>query len=573
MKGLKIIILTFLLIIFSATMQAQSPLKVSEKHGNVFKANGRFIDIYDLPSGGYMSLSASASGGGFAIGIVSFSKIKATYFAQVYDKNLNFLQEKQVNLKAQGKDLILEEVVKFGRDFYIFASFINEKTKKKYLFYTLFDHIDLTTEGEWMKVAEVKSSLEKDYTRPTFTIDVSDNQKYIVIFGNDSERIRKKKSKGLFARSRSAANDVSTHRFKFTFWVLDEKLKIVNYEEKHQLRIEESTDKFYVRDLTVDDQGSVYILGKNDITDQLTRQEVKKGKRASWVDIQKSAFILEKIYPDGTTVQTATPEGELFVDMDILFDKEGVINLVGLNGEQVYAKLVATGMSRLILDPNNLDILSTASAEIDEEVLENINDVQEAEQVMNKRQKKRVKKRETRMSDEEKAYAEAAKRAALNVSSIAYSGLDENGDAVLVLEEQHLQIVTSTYTDANGRTTTTTTYYYHYDDLLLVKFIEDDVVQNYYKKSFTSVNVPLQKSMDVTLGNGEVKIMTQGHIVRADMDLGNVKDYELKAFDRKDKVPGMKRKYFTYRKAIDENTILAPARFRSKAVWYKIEVD
>jgi hypothetical protein len=159
------------------------------------------------------------------------------------------------------------------------------------------------------------------------------------------------------------------------------------------------------------------------------------------------------------------------------------------------------------------------------------------------------------------------------VSSIAYSGLDENGDAVLVLEEQHLEIVTSTYTDANGRTTTTTTYYYHYDDLLLVKFIEDDVVQNFYKKSFTSVNTPLQKSMDVTLGNGEVKIMTQGHIVRADIDLGEVTDYELKAFDRNDKVEGMKRKYFTYRKAVDENTILAPARFRSKAVWYKIQVD
>ena len=133
--------------------------------------------------------------------------------------------------------------------------------------------------------------------------------------------------------------------------------------------------------------------------------------------------------------------------------------------------------------------------------------------------------------------------------------------------------MTTTYTDANGNTRTTTTYYYHYDDLLLVKFIEDDVVQNYYKKSFVSVNVPLQKSMDVTLGDGELKIMTQGHIVRADVDLGNVKDYELKAFDRKDKIPGMRRKYFTYRKAVDENTILAPARFRSKAVWYKIEVD
>ncbi len=573
MKGFRIITGIYLLVTISIASQAQSRLKVSENHGDVFKASGRFMDIHELPSGGYMSLSASATGGGFSIGLLSFSKVKATYFAQVYDEDLNFLKEKQVNLKALGKDLLLEKVVKFGRDFYVFASFVNEKTKKKYLFYSRFDHIDLTTDGEWMKVAEVKASSEKDYTRPTFSIDVSDNQKYIVVFGNGSERIRRKKSKGLFARSRSSSNDIASHNFKFTFWVMDEKMNIVNYEKKHQLRINESSDKFYIRDLTVDDQGAVYILGKNAITDQLTRKEVKKDKRATWVDIQKSAFILEKIYPDGTSVQTVTPEGELFVDMDILFDKDGVINLVGLNGEQVYSKLVATGMSRLVLDPDNLDIILTANADIDEDILEKINDVQEREQDMNKRQKKRAKKRENRMSDEEKAYAEAAKRAALNVSSIAFSGLDENGDAVIVLEEQHLQIVTTTYTDANGNTRTTTTYYYHYDDLLLVKFIEDDVVQNYYKKSFVSVNVPLQKSMDVTLGDGEVKIMTQGHIVRADVDLGNVKDYELKAFDRKDKIPGMRRKYFTYRKAVDENTILAPARFRSKAVWYKIEVD
>jgi hypothetical protein len=573
MRGFKIITIVSLILVSYTAADAQSRLKVSEKHGDVFKANGRFMDIYKLPSGGYMSLSASATGGGFAIGLVSFSKVKATYFAQIYDKNLNFLEEKQVNLKALGKDLILEKVVKFGRDFYIFASFINEKTKKKYLFYSRFDHIDLTTDGDWMKVAEVKANPEKGYTSPSFTIDVSDNEKFIVIFGNDSEKIKRSKSRGLFARARSNSTEVSTHKFKFTYWVLDSKLKIVNYEKKHQLKIEESTDKFYVRDLTVDDDGSVYILGKNDVTDQLTRQEVKKKKRASWVDIQTSAFVLEKIYPDGTSVQTATPEGELFVDMDILFDKDGVINLVGLNGEQIYSKLVAVGMSRLVLDPDNLDILSTASAEIDEEVLENINDVQVAEQTMSKRQKKRKKRREKKLTPEQKAYAAASKRAALNVSSIAFSGLDENGDAVLVLEEQHLRIVTTTTTDANGHTTTTTTYYYHYDDLLLVKFIEDDVVQNYYKKSYVSVNVPLVKSMDVTLGDGEVKIMTQGHIVRADIDLENVKDYELKAFDRKDKLPGMRRKYFTYRKAVDENTILAPARFRSKAAWYKIQVD
>jgi len=133
--------------------------------------------------------------------------------------------------------------------------------------------------------------------------------------------------------------------------------------------------------------------------------------------------------------------------------------------------------------------------------------------------------------------------------------------------------VTNTSTNANGGTTTTTTYYYHYDDLFILKFFDDDVVQNSYKKSYTLVNAALDVSLNVVEQDGEITIMTPGEVVRVDAELEQVVDHKLKAYDRSVRVPGLRKKTFFYKKVIDENTILAPAQFRSKVAWYKFKVN
>ena len=559
----KISILLFLIIVCTNTSLAQGQINVQERHGDLFEQEGRgFIDVVELPNGGYMSLSTGSAGGAFSLGnIIRFVQYKALHYVQVYDKNLNLVEQKQLDLDHLGKNLAFEKLVKFQNEFYVFSTFVNEKNKKKYLFYSKFDMDKRALEGSFIKVAEVKDPAAKTgYSESSFDITLSKDEKYMVVFGKDAELIKKER-KSFFGKS-SKQSKIGTHDFNFTFWVLDKDFEIINYEKNYAVTLKESSDKFYVRDFAVDDKGAIYILGKNDVVDELTRAEVKSNKRATWVDINKSAFVLEKINPDGKTEQYITSENDLLVDMNILFDKKGHINLVGLNGEQVYAKLATTGVSRIVLDNDNLDEISNVNDNFTEDVLEHVNDIMESEKsidnMRNENRKSRIQKK---------------KRAALNVNSIAFSGLDENGDDMIVLEEQHLEIVTSSYTDANGRTTTTTTYYYHYDDLIFTKFIGDDVVQNYYKKSFVSINSPLQKSMDVSLKDGELTVMTQGHIVKSDGDLSKVRDAELKAFSRSEKIPGMKRKYFTYRKTVNEDTILAPAQNGKKVVWYKITVD
>ena len=558
------------LTIFSAHAQS-SKIKVTEKHGDVFRfKGGTFLDIYELSTGGYWSISVTYEGGGAFGGLL---RTKRVYYVQSYDDEMNLVANKRLDLSVKGKDLELEEIIKFKGEYYFFLSFNNEEKKRKFLFYTLFDHHDLKLDSDLIKVSDVKlGGKSKEYTNPSFDISVSDNENFIVVFGKDATK-RKSRKRGFFSRTSKQSDNTGTYNFKFTYWVLNEDFKIVNYEKKHNLKIENSSDKFYVRDYSIDDEGAIYILGKNSIVDELTRKEIRSKKRSTWVDIHKSAFILEKINPDGSTVQQTTPEDILYIDMDILFDKDGNVNLLGLEGEQVYSKLVTTGVSRIVLEKDNLDVLIEASEKFSSEVLEKVNDIQTYEANLNTRQKKRRKRRERKLTAEEKAYKEISKRAALNANFIAYSGLDEEGDAVIVLEEQHVRVVTTTTTDANGNTTTTTTYYYHYDDLIMIKFIDDEVVQNYYKKSFVSVNTPLQKSMDVLLKDGEINIMTQGHIVQTDYDLQSVRDYELKAFKHKEKVPGMRRKFISYRKTIDENTLVAPARFKRKVAWYKIYIN
>lgn len=563
---------TLLLSIIVCAAFAQSKIKVSESHGEVFKQKGYSIeDVFELSTGGYWSITSRIEGSG--VGGLGLMKMRTIFFLQKYDEEMNFIREKRLNLTFEDKVLGMERIVKFKGEYYIFLTFDNIKKKKTYLFYALFDHHDLKIDGDLTKVAEIGLGSKATNTSPgSFDISVSDNEDFLVIFGNEPQRLPSRK-RGLFRRSGgSSSDDVGTHTFKFTYWVLDEDFQIINYDKKHELKIENSSDKFYIRDFAIDNQGSLYILGKNKIVDELTRSERRRSKKLNWIDVKKSAFILQKVSPDGSIETISTPESELFVDMDILFDKEGNVNLIGLTGEQFYNSLVTTGLYRSVHDGETLDLLAEAGDLLDPDILKEVNDIQERESNLSKRGKKRLKRKEKKLTKQEKEQREISKRAALNANYIAFSGLDEEGDAILVLEEQHVRVVTTTTTNSDGTTTTTTTYYYHYDDLIMAKFIGEEVMQNYYKKSFVSVNVPLTNSMDVAIKDGEMSIMTQGHIVRTDTELENVKDYELKSFSRKDKIKGMRRKFFTYRKTMDESTILAAAQRRRKLVWYKIKV-
>lgn len=353
---MKSVLLFLSVLCFYSAAYSQSRIKVSEDHGDVFKhSKGGFDDVFELPSkNGFWSISSYYDMAGL-VSWYGLGRSKRVYYVQRYDEDMNLVANNSLDLNVAGKNLTIEKIVRFQKDYYMFLSFSNVKKKKKYLFYARFDHWDLKLDSDIVKVAEAKlGANSKLYTKPSFDISISDDESFVVIFGKDARKIKKAKFFSFLKKSKKGKKSRGTHQFKFTYWVLDKDLEIVNYEKRHTLEIENSSDKFYVRDYVIDKDGAIYILGKNTVVDALTRSEVKKNKRTSWIDIHKSAFILEKIYPDGTTEVQTTPADQLFVDMDILFDKDGNINLLGLKGEQVYSKLVTTGVSRLIMDKKKI---------------------------------------------------------------------------------------------------------------------------------------------------------------------------------------------------------------------------
>ena len=564
MKTLKCILILSLLL--SVSLASGQKLKVRENHGVVFKPKTtNYLDIFKKRGGGYFSISYVPRRT-----VMLVATLKAKYYIQQYDDDMNFLRETELDLSMYGSKLAYYSLLQFGDDFFVFATKEDRVNEKLELYVSPLNLESGQISSMPYKIASAKYMPQKGYTYPSFKISISENKSYLVVFSNDAQKTQRLSR---FGRNKSDEDNVGTYKFGFTFWLFDEDMKEVMHEVDYKLSVENSTNEFYVQDFEVDDNGSIYILGKNAITDRLTRRERKDAKTRSWVDIKQSAFVLEKINPDGSSEQQVTPEELLYLDMDILFDTEGNVNLIGLVGEQVYYKLAATGVNRLILSSEDLEVLREQTTDFSEEVLENVNNMREARSTMNERKKKRVKRKEAKLTDEQKAYNEISKRAAINVNSIAYSGLDEDGNASVVLEEYYVHVVTTTTRDANGGTTTTTTYYYHYDDLFLLKFFDDEIAQNSYNKEFTTINVPLDVSVTVSEQDGELTIVTPQEIVRTDSYMEGIVDYKIKAMDNSVRVPGLRRKLISYKKVIDENTIVAPAQFRRKVAWYKFELN
>ncbi len=580
MKKRLLLISMLCLLISSLTMAQRNrdksnvpKVKVKETISKVSKTVGSSLsDVYPSASGGYWSIGAKYLGGRFVLYGIR-GKSRNGYFVQSYDENLNLIEEKPLSLKVGGKFLDLHSIKKVGREYYIFLTFENDVKKKKYLFYALFDPAELKIDGDVFKMAEAKLG-GKGYTYPSFDVQESKDKKFLVVFGKDSKKVKRTRFfNQLFSRKSANSSGIGTHQFKFSFWVFDNKMKTINYQKNYKMEIENSSDKFYVRDYSVDESGAVYILGKNVVVDNLSALERRKKKSKVWKEYEKSAFVLERVMPDGTKDQYVTPEDILYIDMAILFNQGKDLQLVGITGEQYFNGLLCTGVSRLILD-NELYEINENSSKFDDEVLENVNDVQAYEKSLKGRRKKKYDKKkerkEKRMTEEDKKYAELRKRAALNVKSIEYAGLDENGDATVVLEEQYLRVVTTTTRDANGNTTTTTTYYYHYEDLIFCKFIDDEVMQNFFKKSYVSVNYELPKSLDArALSEGDLEIVTQQEILFADEDF-KLRAAGVKAFERKNKIAEMGRYHISVRKITEDGQILLAAQRKKKLAWIKI---
>ena len=259
-----------------------------------------------------------------------------------------------------------------------------------------------------------------------------------------------------------------------------------------------------------------------------------------------------------------------FVDMRLLFNASNEAVLIGLSGDVIGDRMYSTGIYSAKLD-KELNMLSETESNFSEEVLNGVNNIREREARMSERRRRRRERRQERKSDEQQEEMRIAKMAALNINTIEFAQIDEQGDAVLILEEQYVRVVETTTRNANGTTTTTRTYYYHYEDLILAKVMGDTIVQNFYNKYYVLANLPLAKSLEASLTNGEMTIISQENILRVNQDLSNVKAYDFESIESEGG-RSSRRNIFLYRKTLNDNVIMALARKGKKFQWFRYEI-
>lgn len=541
-------------------------VKTKLETGDVFKLkkNALIETIFPSSEGGYWSLTGAGG----------------VQYVQNFDAGLNLVKNKKLSLRYEGKFLELFRVHKVGQDYYAFLTSLDREKGKLFLYYVLFNPLLLNIDGDIIKISEAKYR-GKGYTFPSFTLTVSDNKDHIIVYAEDAQKVKSSGKKGFFSSlfasraSELKSSSVGNRKFNFTYWVFDNKMKPVNYQEKLSIEIQNSADKFYVREFKIDKQGNVFILGKNELLDEISKNEQRMKKIEAWAEYKKSAFVVQKIAPDGSQTQYVTHDDVLYLDMKMLFDKEDNIQLVGLSGEPYFDGLLATGVARITLDAK-LNELSLSTDEFTPEVLSKVNPIQEFEERVVGREKKKYdrkkERKENKMTAQQKEYSDLAKRAALDVSTIEYVGIDEGGNAQLVLEEQYMRVVTTTTRNPDGTVNTTTDYYYHYNDLIFCKFHEDRVLQNYYKKNFVSVNFKLPESLNATINsNNDMLIITQEHLLVVDQDLEvRAGEIDLKLINR---MTGRKKFIITKRMITEDNEIVLVAKRLKKTRLIKIGLE
>lgn len=553
----RLLIITLLIGFFHGFGQANIPLKVSEKASQQAKYKAYNIkDVYPILGGGFWSISQD----------------RVNYYITVFDDNFNKTKGGFIMFKFGGKYLHLENVQKFHGRYIAFLSYTNVKQKKKYLFYSEIEPEDLETTTECVKIAELKMGT-KLTTSSVFDIRLSKDKKNILVLGIPPSKLKRNKRSfvqwlfGTGGSSSSSDEKSKSGYVKFSFWVLDKNLQIINHEHNHAIVIDEAGDKFFFEDFTLDNDGNIYILGKNQLVANLAGQGRKRSTK-KFVDYEKSAYVLEQIMPNGDITQYTSPTGVLYNDMEMVVDSKGFINLVGLLAEQYKDDLLTTGVERLVLSPEGLEIENETSDVFTEEVLDVINNVSKIPAKKSKRTTKRRIKREARMTKEDKELAALLKRAARNMNFIAYLSLDENDNPVMVLEERYLRIVTTTRTDSKGNTTTTTTYYYHYNDLLVIRFDEDEVYQRGYLKSYVSVNYELDNPLDVSVDGEFMTISAQDKIIRTDEEVSDFASYEIKGIK-----PNKRRAVLiTFRKVMSPKEMIFAQQRGRKITWIRTSI-
>ncbi|WMJ75511.1 hypothetical protein RCC89_20450 [Cytophagaceae bacterium ABcell3] len=222
---MKKIVLTLLIVAFSALGFAQNANNVNILMGNETKAKRKttLSDIIGFDDSGIYAVRTKFNA----------KKVSLEY----YDNSMNLKLSQPLQLKTEGKNRDYEFAVHLNDKLYLFSSFHNQKLKKNFLFVETVNKKTLLPNNDLKKVAEIE--YKRRWNRGDFNHEFSRDENMLMVFYNLPYR------KG----------EAET----FGFHVFDNEMNQVWHKD---ITLPYDDDLFDVMSYKVDNDGNAYVLGR-----------------------------------------------------------------------------------------------------------------------------------------------------------------------------------------------------------------------------------------------------------------------------------------------------------------------
>lgn len=341
------------------------------------------------------------------------------WLIEKYSNSMQLQTSKEIELPFDDKERSIERFMIWKDKIVLFSSYFDKKLKEKYLFVETINPNSLGTNHDMKRID--KFEVEKRKFQGDFSFTTSRNDKRLLEFANLPYE----------------KNAPETYYFQ----VFDEKL---NKLWSNDVTLPYTDDLFSVENIRVDDNGYVYVMGVKFQEGKERRASKRDGDPTYTYKLISYHYNDGKVTPKEYDIKL---KDKFITDMQYAITDDGNIVVSGL-----YSKVGTysiKGAFYLTVDAQSREIVKTSFKEFDFEFLT---------EHLSERKKKKAKKKE----------AKGKKSPELYQYDLQELILREDGGVVLIAEQFYIQVVTSSYTDANGHTHTTTTYYYHYNDIVVV---------------------------------------------------------------------------------------------------------
>lgn len=342
---------------------------------------------------------------------------------QKLDGGMAPVAENRIELVASGKDLDAEFCLQFGGKLYMFSSFRNQKTDRKYLFVDEIDKNSLKLKKKPGKVAEIP--YRNRYNAGDFTPVFSRDSTHLLIVGN--------------------VNSKNKDPEKYNLYVFEEDMEL-KWEKEVTLDIKEKF--FSVEDFVIDNQGDVYLTGT-------AYNEVRKDKRDGLPNFtyQVMAYRNNGEIEEEYTVSLK----ELFItDLLLEIAPGGDLICAGFYSER--GTFSIKGSYYLVIDRETREVASESTKEFEIDFI-----------TMNftERQERKAKKREAKGKTQE-LYSYRLDRIVPRA----------DGGAVLAAEQFYWYTYETYSAGVNGGAGTWVTHYvYVYNDIIVISIDPDGTIE------------------------------------------------------------------------------------------------